>query len=549
MNPGKRVVGLVALAGAIAFATTPARAVTGGTTIAQGDLQPGGAFQWLVRLESEDGSQRCTGSLVEQQWVLSANHCASDGAAARAFIGDSTTPIAINQVQELAGTDAAIFHLAAPAGPAVSAALIAPTTSSLSLNQSVLLAGWGLTTAGGPAPVAPSSGTMTFSGVDSGYLLLSPSPASSCAGDSGGPVFLRDADGTVHIFGVLSFSDPSCTADAGAVAHETFAAVADDILFPDLTAPVVRSGELRTEVNTPVEVPIEFSDPGGAPLTWDSIVDFTADHGSFFTTCASFTSPTTCTFVPDQDFVGIATLTFTVSDGTNSTTGVWKIDVYQVPTVSITRTTIHEPAGKKPQMVVVDVQLVGPVAGPVAVTIAPSGGTATSGADYRAAPLRLVLTDRNRIGAYRVQVLPDEQSEYAETINLSVSAPAGIKVVAPNPAVTILGDLSLPPVVQSGSVGAAVNEVAIIVAEISDPDGPPLTEDNLGTAWTVNLSYDNSQIEIQGGGVLSGGGQSFLGLAVVAVNGFTGSSPVTITITDEFGAAGSGTWNVEFVGP
>lgn len=541
-------VGLVAVALACASQTTTLHAITNGTTVTATDLLPGGSYGWLVRLENSNGTELCTGTVVGGEWVLSAYHCSVNadptGGVTLAYVGSATTPTAITEAIRVGSSDAALFHLATPVHPAIVPARIAPSFITLDPSTDVQMAGWGLTTTGGTRLLLPSVGQGTVSALDFPYLSVAASPSTACAGDSGGPVFLHDSVGIV-VYGVISSSDPACATDTGAVSNADFADVALGIVNQDLTAPVVLSGSVRTQVNTPVEIPIEFSDPDGFPMTLANITSFSFEHGSS-QGCAANAPPTTCTFVPEQDFVGIARFRYTVSDGVNTATATWDIEVYQVPTVTITKMRVKEPTGNKPQLVLLDVQLAGPVTRPVVVEITPSGGTATAGADYRAAPLRMALSDKNRTGTYRLLVLPDAQSEFNETIRFSVTASDGVKVIVPDPVVTIVGDRSLPPVVHFEDFVTNFGSILILVAQVSDPDGPPLTMDNFGTAWTPQVTVDNTKVQVEGFLLETQGDRTYVGVGLSPIGGFTGSTPVTLTITDESGASGSDSRDATF---
>lgn len=545
-----RAAGLAALVAALSLQTATLHAVTNGTVIPSTDLQPGGAFEWLVRLENDNGTQRCTGSLVEQQWVLSAAHCASQGSGTeggitRAFVGSASTPIAIDNTVGAGAGDVILFHLAAPAGPAIDIARIAPSFLNLTIGQGVEIAGWGLTNVLGATPASPSAGTMiatsltTLNGVRT--IGLSPQPSNICAGDSGGPVFLRDANGTAWIYGVSSFSDPDCTSFGGAAYNDAFADEALAVVGQDKTAPVALSGSRRTPVDTPVTIPIEFSDPDGTPMTFANIVpnSVAVKHGTI-TGCAGSAPPTTCTFQPEPDFAGIASYRYQVTDGTNTATASWDIEVYDVvTTVTVTQARVQEPTGK-PELLALDVFLSGPATGPVPVTLTPIPGAAIAGKNYRTTASKLVLTNKNRTASYRIWILADPDINPDMDLELAITVPAGVKLRAPQPSITIIGDpINQSPVVQGGSLTARMNTPFLVPVYASDPEGTTLGVANVDTT----CCWDTSLVQLTGSAPSTGEPDLIQYLQFTPAPGFTGSFILDIGVTDGF-SWGSGLWDI-----
>jgi hypothetical protein len=107
---------------------------------------------------------------------------------------------------------------------------------------------------------------------------------------------------------------------------------------------------------------------------------------------------------------------------------------------------------------VITVKRIGGTAGTVSVDYAATGGSATSGADYTLAPGRLTFGPGQVLKTFALTIRNDPDVEGSETVELSLSNPAGATIVGVNPAVLTITDDE--PVFQFLAARYAVAETA-----------------------------------------------------------------------------------------
>lgn len=165
-----------------------------------------------LRFDTPEGPSRvfCSGVRIGEHWVLSAKHCSVD--LPLLFQAKGGTLYEVVRTHEHPELDLALFQLAEQAcGVPVSPPLPwLRDGSRVALGQRLVLAGYGLTEHGSQPglryvvenAVAQDERELTVRGSSGG--------TGACNGDSGGPLLVRDEDGRVAVFGVLSRGSIDC---------------------------------------------------------------------------------------------------------------------------------------------------------------------------------------------------------------------------------------------------------------------------------------------------------------------------------------------------
>jgi secreted trypsin-like serine protease len=173
------------------------------------------------------GPTFCTGTLVAQDWVLTAAHCLNDLLPEDQLrvVFDTTsireTSSVVRDVSEHVvhprfnrraarqGFDAALLRLEVPI-LGITPVWLGPT--DLSLGQAATTAGYGIYSIQPLLYGELNEGGLDIRVLSSRAILATASPAMGCLGDSGAPLFVTDAQAGLTQVGIASFGDPNCAA-------------------------------------------------------------------------------------------------------------------------------------------------------------------------------------------------------------------------------------------------------------------------------------------------------------------------------------------------
>ena len=222
-------------------------------SIVGGTPAQSGAWPWQVRLSvtTQQGTFLCGGSLISDQWVLTAAHCVEDGdgstlspASFKVRAGSlqidsggvvtSVSRVVKHPAYESAtmDNDIALLRLSSPLTQSKTIRPIAPLSASqeqqlAATNTLATVTGWGTTSSGGDVsavlmqaqvPLISSSdcaAQSAYSGSQlSSNMICAGYPQGgkdSCQGDSGGPLVVPNGQGSHVLAGIVSWGE-SCAA-------------------------------------------------------------------------------------------------------------------------------------------------------------------------------------------------------------------------------------------------------------------------------------------------------------------------------------------------
>ncbi|XP_042653516.1 chymotrypsin-like protease CTRL-1 isoform X2 [Tyto alba] len=204
-----------------------------------------GSWPWQVSLQTRSGSHFCGGSLINQNWVVTAAHCNFNPYSHVVVLGEydlrsNSESIQVKTVSRAItnpnwnpntfNNDITLLKLSSPAqlGPSVSPVCLPPPNLALPTNLPCVTTGWGRTNPNSQAlatrlqqvtlPLISTSQCMQYWGnrITNSMLCAGGAGASSCQGDSGGPLVYQTGS-TWTLIGIVSFGNSNCNVRMPAV--------------------------------------------------------------------------------------------------------------------------------------------------------------------------------------------------------------------------------------------------------------------------------------------------------------------------------------------
>ncbi|CAL8352863.1 unnamed protein product [Merluccius merluccius] len=220
--------------------------VTGYARIVNGEEAVPHSWPWQVSLQQSNGFHFCGGSLINENWVVTAAHC-NVRTYHRVIVGEhdkgrmSTT----EKVQVLKpakvfthpgwnprtiNNDIALIKLATPAtmGNTVSPVCLADTSDVFAPGMKCVTSGWGLTRYNAPnTPNKLQQASLPLlsneqckrswgSNISEVMICAGAAGATSCMGDSGGPL-VCEKDNMWTLVGIVSWGSSRCSTSTPAV--------------------------------------------------------------------------------------------------------------------------------------------------------------------------------------------------------------------------------------------------------------------------------------------------------------------------------------------
>lgn len=182
--------------------------------------------QWPTVVSFRAGQEKCTGTLVHPEIVVTASHCVLSGTPERMRFGEEFSPesrtmdvaecwtrpeyeVALDPAEDIAACRLVEPVADVPLTPLLGAC---ETEAAIVPDVDVTLVGFGITDAGDDFGTKRYAFTRVVEPVrEDGTFVAGDDVVNGCDGDSGGPALVRLADGTWHVAGVLVYG-PDCGA-------------------------------------------------------------------------------------------------------------------------------------------------------------------------------------------------------------------------------------------------------------------------------------------------------------------------------------------------
>ncbi|NXC72345.1 CTRL protease, partial [Anhinga anhinga] len=204
-----------------------------------------GSWPWQVSLQTRSGSHFCGGSLINENWIITAAHCEFNPYSHVVVLGEYDLGSSRESVQVKTvvraitnpswdpynlNNDITLLKLSSPAqlGPRVSPVCLPPANPALPTNLQCVTTGWGRTSTNSQAlaarlqqvtlPLISPRRCMQYWGnrITSSMLCAGGAGASSCQGDSGGPLVYQNGNAWTLI-GIVSWGNANCNVRTPAI--------------------------------------------------------------------------------------------------------------------------------------------------------------------------------------------------------------------------------------------------------------------------------------------------------------------------------------------
>ncbi|KAK2880788.1 hypothetical protein Q8A67_018056 [Cirrhinus molitorella] len=228
---------LALLASALGCGVPAIKPQTINSRIVNGQNAISGSWPWQVSLQLPTGFHFCGGSLINQNWVLTAAHCAVVVSYHRAIFGEhnrgsSVEPVQVKLVSKVIthplysratlNNDIALLKLSSPVTltPRISPVCLAPTTFTIQTGTRCFTTGWGKTATTSSPMILQQTGVPLISlaacrqswgqsRITDAMICAGASGSSSCQGDSGGPL-VCERSGVWTLVGAVSWGTTTC---------------------------------------------------------------------------------------------------------------------------------------------------------------------------------------------------------------------------------------------------------------------------------------------------------------------------------------------------
>ncbi|KAI2656416.1 Chymotrypsin-like protease CTRL-1 [Labeo rohita] len=228
---------LALVASALGCGVPAIKPQTIGSRIVNGQNAISGSWPWQVSLQQPSGFHFCGGSLINQNWVLTAAHCRVTVSLHRAIFGEhdrgsNAEPIQVKRISQVIthplynratiNNDIALLKLASPVTltPRISPVCLAPSNINILPGTRCFTTGWGRTATTSSPLILQQTGVPIVSPaacrqvwgqrrITDAMICAGASGSSSCHGDSGGPL-VCERSGVWSLVGAVSWGSSTC---------------------------------------------------------------------------------------------------------------------------------------------------------------------------------------------------------------------------------------------------------------------------------------------------------------------------------------------------